>query len=138
MNAQNWLLGTIATLCWFLGSAVPAAPPAATPTEAAEGASDRSQLIVLVLTKDPAGADVPVNGANVILFLGEDSQQQHLTASDGRAAFSLPAGAPEQATLRVVAANLKSQQKKIQSLQDAAGEPQKVFMEKQDAELTDD
>jgi hypothetical protein len=77
MNARIWICGTIAAVCWFLGSSVPAAVPA------------------------PAGAT------------------------------------PAQVTLRVVAANLKTQQA-ILSLHDAGAEPHKVFMEKQAADLAND
>jgi hypothetical protein len=134
MSARNWLFGTIAAVCWILGSSVPAAAPA--PAEAAPAAAETSvsELIVLVLTKNTDGEDAPVDEASVTLFVGEDAKQR-VTQTDGKATFPMPDGA--EVTLRVVAANLKTQQQ-VLSLHDAAVQPHKVFMEKQAADLADD
>ena len=139
MNARNWLFGAIATVCWFLGSSVPAAAPAPTPvpataTPVVAGEVHHNELIVLVLTKNPDGVDAPVNDASVTLFVGEDAKQR-VTETDGKVTFPMPDSA--EATLRVVAANLKTQQE-ILSLHDAAAQPHKVIMEKQAADLADD
>ena len=135
MNARIWVCGTIAAVCWFLGSSVPAAAPApagAIPATTAEG--NQNELIVLVLMKNTDGDDAPVKEASVTLFVGDDAKQQ-MTETDGKARFPMPHGA--QVTLRVVAANLKTQQE-ILSLQDAGAQPHKVFMEKQAADLVTD
>jgi hypothetical protein len=139
MNARNWLFGAIATVCWFLGSSVPAAAPAlapvpATATPVAAGEVLHNELIVLVLTKNPDGVDAPVNDASVTLFVGEDAKQR-VTETDGKVTFPMPDSA--EVTLRVVAANLKTQQE-ILSLHDAGAQPHKVVMEKQAADLADD
>ena len=139
MNARNWLFGAIATVCWFLGSSVPAAAPGpapvpATATPVAAGEAHHNELIVLVLTKNPDGVDAPVNDASVTLFVGEDAKQR-VTEPDGKVTFPMPDSA--EVTLRVVAANLKTQQE-ILSLHDAGAQPHKVIMEKQAADLADD
>jgi hypothetical protein len=135
MNARIWICGTIAAVCWFLGCSVPAAAPApAGVTPATPATGNHNELIVLVLTKNTDGDEAPVNDASVTLFVGEDAKQR-VTETDGKATFPMPDGA--QVTLRVVAANLKTQQE-ILSLQGAGAEPHKVFMEKQTADLADD
>jgi hypothetical protein len=161
MNTQNWVRGTIATVCWFVGSSVPAAPPAASaalaepaatpagtapvaPAAAAESENKRDQLVVLVLTKNSEGEEVPLDDAIVTLFVGEGSQQQR--TKDGKTTFLLSVGTQEEAaeqvsveaTLRVAGENIRTQQRKIPSLRDAVGTSQKFLMEKQSAELTDD
>jgi hypothetical protein len=137
MNARIWICGTIAAVCWFLGSSVPAATPAPAPavaTPAAAAAGNHNELIVLVLTKNTDGDEAPVSDASVTLFVGEDAKQR-VTETDGKATFPMPDGA--QVTLRVVAANLKTQQE-ILSLHEADAEPHKVFMEQQAADLAND
>jgi hypothetical protein len=133
MSARNWLFGTIATVCWFLGSSVPVAAPARAGASPA-AAETSGELVVLVLTKNADGEDAPVNDASVTLFVGEDAKQR-VTETDGKATFPMPDSA--EVTLRVVAANLKTQQE-ILSLHDAVAQPHKVLMEKQAADLADD
>jgi hypothetical protein len=136
MSARNWLFGTAATMCWFLGSSVPAAAPAPAGAAATEAAAETSHedLVVLVLTKNTNGEEAPVNDASVTLFVGEDAKQD-VTQTDGKVTFPMPDRA--EVTLRVVAANLKTQQE-ILALHPPVAQPHKVFMEKQAADLADD